>query len=140
MLARVAVDEDRIWMTNVYKALPERAQLSPEEIQEHLPYLIHEIHESQPKYILALGDVAFHALTDIAMSISLYRGFWQPLAEALRREHPMPDPSLSPKDQIPLIQPIVLPTYHPAHILRNRKQLPIWQRDIAEWYAKESAA
>lgn len=137
-LRSCGVEEDRIWITNIYKLRPENNRAPRQsEIEEHLQYLAYEIQEGQPKYILALGNIAFHTLTDSIMGVSLYRGFWHPLAEQLQRVAPDLDPRA--KDHIDLIQPIVLPTYHPAYILRNRKQTEIWRKDIHTWFTKGGA-
>ena len=124
----VGMDPMRVWITNIYKNRPpENRTPTSEEIEEHLPYLQYEITEGHPKYILALGNVAFQTLVGTTLGISLYRGFWHPLSESIKPRYEAPE----------LIEPLIMPTYHPAYILRNRKAIDTWRRDLKEWAIRD---
>ncbi len=131
MLETLGVDETKVWFTNVYKLELPNLQPSPRLIKRHLKYLQEEIIEGQPKYILALGETAFHTLTDSTLSINLHRGIWHPLSERIK---PKGVPTAyDVRLKIQLIEPVVMPTYHPSYILRNRRAGEQWRRDIQEW-------
>jgi DNA polymerase len=134
VLSEIGVEPHRVWITNIYKLRPEKnATPTEDQIQDHLSYLQAEIIDGQPKYILALGTTAFHTLTDSQLGISLYRGIWHAVSERIK---PKPeDPALSAS--LGLIEPVVMPTFHPSYILRNRKAIEQWKRDLQEWSTRQ---
>lgn len=86
-----------VYITNVIKCRPpENRTPLPEEIQNCLPYLLAQIELIQPKVIVALGAVALRALLDVQLGITKMRGHWYTFRD------------------IP-----IMPTFHPAHLLRN---------------------
>lgn len=75
--------------------------------------LFKEINSFAPKVILALGSTATWALTGQDEKISQLRG------TPLHRDNY-----------------IVIPTYHPSGVMRNRSLLDVWQTDIKTAYEK----
>jgi DNA polymerase len=86
-----------VYIANVLKCRPpeNRAPL-PDEVANCLPYLLSQIEMIQPKVIVALGATAMKALLDVQLGITKIRGNWYSF-----RDIPM------------------MPTFHPAYLLRN---------------------
>jgi len=121
-LTELGLDADSTYITNVVKIRPPNNRTpKPEEISDFLDLLRAEIHEIRPKRILALGNIAFQTLTGSTMGVTLYRGFWQKL-NLERFGHDW--------------DCLVMPTWHPAYLLYNRRNTPIWERDLAEFVAR----
>jgi DNA polymerase len=75
---------------------PENRNPEPDEIEQCRPFLRRQIALIQPKVIVTLGKFGLQALTDRAYSISAVRGRWLDY------------------NGIKL-----MPTYHPAYLLRT---------------------
>lgn len=123
-LVAAGLNPDDMYITNIVKIWPrtdEGKTRAPNEleIEAALPYLVEEIQHVVPKYILALGAPAFHTLVGTNLGISLYRGFWQRLDEKFDWD-----------------DALVLPTWHPAYILRQPQQKKTWRRDLTEFATK----
>lgn len=103
VLAKVGLDRDHVFITNANKCRPpENRTPTKPEMKACSQYLIKEIARVQPKYILAMGNAALYATTRKS-GIMKYRG------EQLRMHRDVPAES----------DPIVVPTIHPAAVLRN---------------------
>ncbi|MBU2573277.1 MAG: uracil-DNA glycosylase [Elusimicrobia bacterium] len=86
---------------------------TPEEISACRPYLDKQLSFIKPKCIVTLGSVATRVLLGVTQGISLARGKWYDYpVELFGPGHPIK----------------VLPTYHPAALLRN----PNLKRDTWE--------
>jgi uracil-DNA glycosylase family 4 len=94
---RIGFAREEVYIANVVKCRPpdNRTPL-PEEAAACLPYLRRQIRAIRPEVICTLGGVALNFLLGNNDRITRARGRWRDL------------------DGIP-----VLPTYHPAYILRN---------------------
>jgi len=94
---RIGFAREEVYIANIVKCRPpgNRAPL-PEEAAACLPYLRRQIRAIRPEIICTLGAVALNFLLGNSDRITRARGEWRDL------------------DGIP-----VLPTYHPAYILRN---------------------
>ncbi len=94
---RIGFAREEVYIANIVKCRPpgNRAPL-PEEAAACLPYLRRQIRAIRPEVICTLGGVALNFLLGNNERITRARGRWRDL------------------DGIP-----VLPTYHPAYILRN---------------------
>ncbi len=105
MLAAVGIRREECYITNVLMWRPpgNRTPTST-EAAVCLPFLRRKIELIKPEIIVTLGAPAANALLDIEESISKIRGKWLEYA---------PLPGIS----IPL-----LPTFHPAYLLRNPAQ------------------
>ncbi len=86
-----------VYIGNIVKCRPpeNRAPL-PDEIATCIPFLHQQIESIQPKVIVCLGSVAFQALLQTEQKITKMRGQWQEY-QGIK----------------------VMPTYHPAYLLRN---------------------
>lgn len=94
---RIGFAREDVYIANIVKCRPpgNRTPL-PEEAAACLPYLRRQIRVIRPEVICTLGGVALNFLLGNTERITRARGQWRDL------------------DGIP-----VLPTYHPAYILRN---------------------
>jgi DNA polymerase len=94
---------DTVFIANVLKCRPDtpghitgNRKPTPGEMQTCFPYLLEQINLIQPKVIVALGATAVEGLLGKTAGITKLRGQWQTFRG------------------IP-----VMPTYHPAYLLRN---------------------
>ncbi len=96
-IGRIGLSRSDVYIANIVKCRPpgNRAPL-PAEAAACLPYLRRQIRAIGPEVICTLGSVALNFLLDNADRITRARGKWRSF------------------EGIP-----VLPTYHPAYILRN---------------------
>lgn len=83
---------------------------SPEEIEKCFPFLAKQIRIVKPKFIVAMGATAAKALLNTTKGVMSIRGQWF-------------DFNLDGCEPMRLI-----PTYHPAALLRN----PDWKKDVWE--------
>lgn len=91
---------DEFYIANVVKCRPPQNRApEPSEIEQCAPFLKAQIEMVQPKIIVALGLYAASALTGQSASMNGLRGRFHQLAWA---------PDIK-----------VMPTYHPAYLLRN---------------------
>ncbi|HSL91095.1 MAG TPA: uracil-DNA glycosylase [Candidatus Limnocylindrales bacterium] len=97
-IERLGLRRGDVYIANIVKCRPpgNRAPL-PEEAASCLPYVKRQIRAIRPEAICTLGAVALQYLLGTAEKITRVRGKWKEL------------------EGIP-----VLPTYHPAFILRNQ--------------------
>ena len=103
-----------IYIANIVKCRPPKNRIpQPEERQMCMPYLIEQIRLIEPKIIILLGATALQGLIDPNAKITKLRGEWLTWQNAL-----------------------VMPTYHPAALLRNPQlKKPVWD-DIKKVVAK----
>ncbi len=97
MLAAIGLKREELYITNVVKCRPPGNRTPErEEIEACRPYLARQVRLVKPRAILALGSVAARSLLLSDEPLSRLRG----------RAHEL--------EGIP-----VVPTYHPAYLLRN---------------------
>ncbi|MDZ7699616.1 MAG: uracil-DNA glycosylase [Deltaproteobacteria bacterium] len=102
----MGLTRDAVYICNIVKCHPPKNRdPEPDEIEACLPFLKHQIDIIKPEVICTLGRVAAQSLFGKAFKISSERGRWN--------DH----------RGIP-----VMPTYHPAYLLRN----PSAKRDTWE--------
>jgi uracil-DNA glycosylase family 4 len=101
-IARIGLRREDVYIANVVKCRPpgNRPPL-PDEAKVCLPYLLRQIRAIGPEIVCTLGATALNFLFGVEEKITRERGKW--------RE----------RDGVP-----VLPTYHPAFILRNGTREP----------------
>lgn len=88
---------EEVYIANVLKCRPPNNRTPlPAEVENCLPYLREQIEAVGPKVMVALGATAVRALLDVQLGITKMRGQW-----------------FSYRD-IPM-----MPTFHPAYLLRN---------------------
>lgn len=103
MIEAMGYTRDEVFIANVCKCRPPgNRNPDPAESNACLPFLIRQIKVVKPKCIVALGRIAMQALYDSQVSLSSVRGKWTVF------------------QGVPL-----LPTYHPAYLLRY----PVAKRD-----------
>jgi len=97
MIEGMGLKREDVFIANVLKCRPpDNRDPAAEEVEQCRPYLLRQIDHIQPKVICALGRHALRALTGYNGAISKVRG------------RPM-----NFQDRI------VIPTFHPAYLLRN---------------------
>jgi uracil-DNA glycosylase len=104
IIQTMGLNRNTVYIANILKCRPDTpAQKSgnrkptPEEMKTCLPYLLAQIDIIQPKVLVALGATAMEGLLGRTIGISRLRGQWLRFRD------------------IPL-----MPTYHPAYLLRNQ--------------------
>jgi len=98
--------QEHVYITNIVKCRPPGNRVPlPDEREACLPYLREQIKLLDPKIIVLLGATALQGLIDPKGKISQVRGQWQIWENRW-----------------------VMPTYHPAALLRNPKlKAAVWQ-------------
>ena len=106
-----------VYIANILKCRPP-GNRNPEtlEVETCNPYLIRQIELIQPKVIVALGSFAAQMLLDTKTGITRLRGEFHDCNVAGLRVPPHKKP------------PVIMPTFHPAYLLRN----PNAKRDVWE--------
>ncbi len=100
MLDAIHLSRDEVYIGNVVKCRPPgNRNPEPEEIAACMPFLTAQLATIQPKVILALGSVATQALLGTREAIGKLRGRVHPFGGA-----------------------VLVPTFHPAFLLRNPGQ------------------
>jgi uracil-DNA glycosylase len=106
IIEAMTLDRDEVYIANVIKCRPPgNRNPEPEEIESCRPYLRRQIELVSPRVIVTLGKFAYQSLLDTTAPISQSRGRWQRY------------------DGVK-----VMPTYHPAYLLRN----PSAKREVWE--------
>lgn len=96
MIAAMGYTRDEVFIANICKCRPPGNRTPvPEEMRTCLPFLREQIHIVRPKTIVLLGGTAIKGLLDTQVGVTRLQGQW------------------TRYDGIP-----VMPTYHPAYILR----------------------
>ena len=99
---------DQVYICNVVKCRPpDNRNPEPAEIQMCRPFLERQIKTVGPKVICTLGTVATQALLDTDQSVSKLRGRFHDYAGIK-----------------------VMPTYHPAYLLRQPDQKKLVWEDV----------
>jgi len=97
MIEAMGLQRRDVYICNVVKCRPPgNRQPEPDEVDTCSPFLFRQLDSIKPKVIVCLGATAFQTLLQTNRSISHYRGQWLDY-----RGYKM------------------LPTYHPAYLLRN---------------------
>ena len=96
----MAISRDKVYIANILKCRPpNNREPLPDEIAHCTPFLNWQLAIIKPKVIIALGGHAAHYLTGSQTGITKLRGTWH-----VYRDIP------------------VMPTFHPAYLLRNYSQ------------------
>jgi uracil-DNA glycosylase len=97
IIKAMKLERDDVYIANVIKCRPpENRNPDPDELDACRPYIRKQIEFIKPRVIVTLGRFAIQSLTGKAYTISAIRGEWQEF-EGTK----------------------VMPTYHPAYLLRN---------------------
>ncbi len=118
LLAHIKLDREDVYITNIVKDRPQdNRDPSKEEIALYTPFLLRQIEIIQPKVIATLGRYSMEyimeqfGLSDEVLPISQGRG------RLFKTEQSWGDM-------------YILPLYHPAVAIYNRKQLPVLEKDF----------
>ncbi len=105
IIGAMKLSRDQVFILNIVKCRPpNNRNPEAEEIRQCLPFLKRQLAAIRPRIVCALGKVAAHTLLETEIPISRLRG----------RFHEM--------DNI-----LVMPTFHPAYLLRNpEKKRDVW--------------
>jgi DNA polymerase len=121
ILQSINLPREEVYITNIIKCRPpENRNPEPDEIESCHPFLMKQISAIQPKIICALGTFSAHTLLKTEMKITSLRGKTYDL-EGIQ----------------------VIPTYHPAFLLRNpERKREVWEdvKKIAELLASDAGA
>ena len=106
IIQAMGLKRHEVYIANVLKCRPpENRTPLPEEVANCLPYVLTQIELIKPKVIVALGATAMKALLDVQLGITKIRGNWYTFRD------------------IP-----IMPTFHPAYLLRNpAAKKEVWQ-------------
>ena len=98
IIVAMKLSREEVYIANVLKSRPPgNRNPEPDEMEACRPWLDRQIDLVKPKVIVTLGRFAAQGLLDRAVAISSIRGEWQSFRNGIR----------------------VMPTYHPAYLLRN---------------------
>lgn len=115
--AGMKLKREDVYIANVLKCRPP-GNRNPErdEVETCSPYLIRQIEIIQPKVIVALGSFAAQMMLGTKVGITKLRGEFHPCNVAGLHVLPHRKP------------PVVMPTYHPAYLLRNpNAKREVWE-------------
>jgi len=114
IIQSINLQREEVYIANIIKCRPpQNRNPEPDEIQSCHPFLMKQIMAIQPKIICALGTFSAQTLLKTDTKISALRGKFYDL-EGIK----------------------VIPTYHPAFLLRNpERKKEVWEdmKKIAEW-------
>ena len=97
IIKAMQLTRDDVYIANVIKCRPpENRNPEPDELEQCRPHILRQIELIQPKVIVTLGKFALQSLTGKAFTISSVRGQWLDW-NGIK----------------------VMPTYHPAYLLRT---------------------
>jgi len=113
----IGLKRDDVYIANILKSRPPgNRNPEPDEIAACSPFLFEQIEIIKPKVICSLGTFSAHTLLNTTTPISKLRGKFYPFRGSL-----------------------LLPTFHPAYLLRNpSKKADVWEdmKMIAREYQK----
>lgn len=102
ILAAVGLDRTKVYITNILPWRPPGNRTPTlQEITLFRPYVIKHISLVSPKVVVCLGGTASKALLQTTQSMTQLRGKWARIEE---------------------LSALILPTFHPAYLLRSPSQ------------------
>lgn len=106
IIEAIGMTRDQVFIANVLKCRPpENRNPEPDEVDACLPYLREQIRLIAPRVIVTLGTFATQAILETDLSIGRLRGRFHPLGPVQ-----------------------VMPTYHPAFLLRSpERKKDVWE-------------
>jgi len=106
MVEAMGLTRDEVYICNILKCRPpNNRDPAPDEVSACWPYLDEQLRIIQPEVIVALGKPAAQTLLRTTVGIGQLRGHWH---EYFVSGSPMIGPATP-----------LMPTYHPAYLLRN---------------------
>jgi len=114
MLAEIGLDRRKVYITNVLNwRPPQNRDPSPEEAASCLPFLHRHIELADPKLMILLGAVSVRHVLGLTEGITRVRGKWN-LYQSVALDRSIP----------------VMPTLHPAYLLRQPAAKRLAWRDL----------
>jgi DNA polymerase len=114
VLEEMGLTRDRFYIANVVKCRPpENRNPEPDEVESCEPFLRRQLDLIQPRVIVALGKFAVQTLLRSKAPISRLRGQWHDY-QGIR----------------------LMPTFHPAYLLRNPGEKRVVWEDIKQVMAE----
>lgn len=114
MLAEIGLDRRKVYITNVLNwRPPQNREPSPEEAATCLPFLHRHIELADPKLMILLGAVSVRHVLGLTEGITRVRGKWN-LYQSVALNRSIP----------------VMPTLHPAYLLRQPAAKRLAWRDL----------
>jgi uracil-DNA glycosylase len=114
MLAEIGLDRGKVYITNVLNwRPPQNRDPTPEEAASCLPFLHRHIELADPKLLILLGAVSVRHVMNINEGILRVRGKWN-LYQSVALDRAIP----------------VMPTLHPAYLLRQPAAKRLAWRDL----------
>jgi uracil-DNA glycosylase family 4 len=121
MIAAMTLTREQVYIANVVKCRPPGNRTPQEdEIAACSPYLLRQLAIIRPKWIVALGRPATQTLLTTTAPITSMRGKW----------HDFPPPALAGLSALPHCR--VMPTFHPAYLLRSPQEKAKAWADLQE--------
>lgn len=118
MIIAMGLTRELVYICNVLKTRPpNNATPTADEARLCAPYLIEQIRIVAPEVIVTLGLPATHLLLENTAPMREMRGVWWSFPPGRSREGSIPVPSAMFDPDLPDIP--VMPTYHPAYLLRS---------------------
>jgi DNA polymerase len=107
MIAAMGLSRDDVYICNIVKCRPpENRKPEPDEMKACMPFLREQLGLLKPQVIVALGATAVQGLFNTTEGITRLRGRWRLFEGEIA----------------------VMPTFHPAYLLRNpRAKQAVWQ-------------
>jgi len=107
-LKKFGIERSQVFIGNILKCRPPGNRTpAPDEMAACMPWLQQQIAAIQPKLICGLGNIAVQTLLATKTGITKLRG------------------RVTQAQGVPFF-----PTFHPAYILRNMSDLPLFEADI----------
>jgi DNA polymerase len=114
MLAEIGLDRRKVYITNVLNwRPPQNREPTPEEAATCLPFLHRHIELADPKLMILLGAVSVRHVLGLTEGITRVRGKWN-LYQSVVLNRSIP----------------VMPTLHPAYLLRQPAAKRLAWRDL----------
>jgi uracil-DNA glycosylase family 4 len=119
MIAAMQLSRDDVYVCNIVKCRPPRNRKpEPAEMSECMPFLVEQLDVINPRVIVALGATAVQGLLGTTEGITRLRGQWKLY-----------------RGKIP-----VMPTFHPAYLLRQpQAKREVW-KDLQDVLRQLSAS
>lgn len=121
IIEAMKLKRSEVYISNVVKCRPpENRNPAPDEIETCEPFLLRQIETIRPEVIVGLGNFAVQTLLQTEAKITGLRGRFHPWPSALVKakfETRLPEGGIQ-----------LMPTYHPAFLLRNpQMKRPVWE-------------
>jgi uracil-DNA glycosylase len=104
MIGAMGLSREQVFICNVVKCRPpQNRNPMSDEVEACWPYLMRQLQTISPKVIVTMGNPATQKLLQTKRGITGLRGTWQELPDLAESLGGIP----------------VMPTFHPAYVLRN---------------------